>query len=802
MMKLFRRYLSLFFAVLILSQPYLITKASAADGDNPYPNEQTANGKTTVPCTYYAWQLVYDNFRIELPNWGNAVQWYANAKAEGYPIGDVPKYGAIAVYRDIGDVAFRGCGHVQFVAEVKSSDSYIVWDAGRSKYPKGINSTGELITCKVGGTIWGGTYQLLGFIYPREVAAIPQGVVVSAKRSFVTVSWTDVDNETSYDVYLLQNPWGWEDIKYSKSVPANTTSCTFEDVPPGYYCAFVIARPNANSAQSEWYSFNVVPCSYSHTAGNKYQDGTSLYATKQGANGEWNAFCKECDTAYNYMASKDTSCAGYYTTSASSELASAPYADAQNAYCEVAGKEYLVIASVTNAYGNKWYQLSNGSWVWANTMTYRRPYDPYTDIPPSTYLITNNASGLALDVYGSETSSTSNSNVQIYTKTGVASQQWRIASVGDHRHILSPVSNTSLVLNIYADKPVSGKNVNVYNNLSESSQQWYFEKIGNSYIIRSVYNKDLVLTSTGTTSKSNVYVDIYSGNSQQLWSLFGINCSSGHTWDSGTITKNATCQESGERLYRCRSCTATKTEPIAKSSHTPVTDPAIPATCISMGKTAGSHCSFCGTVLVAQTITNMLDHTWDSGVATNAPTCTNSGILTFTCSYCRIKSSSSIPALGHALTRHNAKEPSCTEVGWDAYETCSRCSYTTYQEIPAVHTPVTDPAVAPTVGKDGQTEGSRCERCGTVLTAQTVIPTWISAAACEDGTLTLHLSEHASGQLVLAAYCGGQMTQAYFPEPSVGICTLSVEAAASFTWKAFFLTDGCAPAQYAYELSL
>lgn len=155
----------------------------------------------------------------------------------------------------------------------------------------------------------------------------------------------------------------------------------------------------------------------------------------------------------------------------------------------------------------------------------------------------------------------------------------------------------------------------------------------------------------------------------------------------------------------------------------------------------------------------------------------------------------------HTPIYHKAQEATCTKAGWAAYETCSRCSYTTYQEIPAGHTPVTAPAVAPTVGIDGQTEGSRCERCGTVLTAQTVIPAWITAASCENGTLTLRLSEHAGGQLVLAAYCGGQMMQAYFPEPSDGVCTLSVEVADSFTWKAFFLTDDHTPAQYAYDLS-
>lgn len=40
----------------------------------------------------------------------------------------------------------------------------------------------------------------------------------------------------------------------------------------------------------------------------------------------------------------------------------------------------------------------------------------------------------------------------------------------------------------------------------------------------------------------------------------------------------------------------------------------------------------------------------------------------------------------HALVHHEAKAPTCTEKGWEAYDTCSRCTYTTYEEIPAAHT--------------------------------------------------------------------------------------------------------------------
>ena len=39
--------------------------------------------------------------------------------------------------------------------------------------------------------------------------------------------------------------------------------------------------------------------------------------------------------------------------------------------------------------------------------------------------------------------------------------------------------------------------------------------------------------------------------------------------------------------------------------------------------------------------------------------------------------------LGHDYVDHDAKEPTCTDIGWAAYQTCSRCDYTTYSELPA-----------------------------------------------------------------------------------------------------------------------
>ena len=83
------------------------------------------------------------------------------------------------------------------------------------------------------------------------------------------------------------------------------------------------------------------------------------------------------------------------------------------------------------------------------------------------------------------------------------------------------------------------------------------------------------------------------------------------------------------------------------------------------------------------------------------------------------------------------KNPTCTEKGQKG-KSCKKCGKITEKtDIPETgHTPVTDPAVAPTETSDGLTEGSHCSVCGAVLQAQEVIPmrdptidTWFSRAA-------------------------------------------------------------------------
>ena len=97
-----------------------------------------------------------------------------------------------------------------------------------------------------------------------------------------------------------------------------------------------------------------------------------------------------------------------------------------------------------------------------------------------------------------------------------------------------------------------------------------------------------------------------------------------------------------------------------------------------------------------------------------APSCTEIGWNAYeACSRCNYTTTyQELPALNHDLEQHAAKAPTCTEIGWDAYETCSRCDYTTRKELPALnHALEQHAAKAPTCTEIGWDAYETCSRC-------------------------------------------------------------------------------------------
>ena len=95
-----------------------------------------------------------------------------------------------------------------------------------------------------------------------------------------------------------------------------------------------------------------------------------------------------------------------------------------------------------------------------------------------------------------------------------------------------------------------------------------------------------------------------------------------------------------------------------------------------------------------------------------AATCTEIGWEAYdTCSRCDYTTYVELTNGGHSLTHHAAKVPTCTEPGWEAYDTCSRCDYTTYVELPALGHDYQAEIIPRTCEDDGYTLHT-CLRCG------------------------------------------------------------------------------------------
>ena len=82
----------------------------------------------------------------------------------------------------------------------------------------------------------------------------------------------------------------------------------------------------------------------------------------------------------------------------------------------------------------------------------------------------------------------------------------------------------------------------------------------------------------------------------------------GHNYGEWEVTKKATCVEEGSQRRYCDRCKTWEVQATPKGGHNRVADYAVEATCTAPGKTAGSHCSICGYVFVAQQEVPMKEH--------------------------------------------------------------------------------------------------------------------------------------------------------------------------------------------------
>lgn len=186
-----------------------------------------------------------------------------------------------------------------------------------------------------------------------------------------------------------------------------------------------------------------------------------------------------------------------------------------------------------------------------------------------------------------------------------------------------------------------------------------------------------------------------------------------HTWDDGQVTTKPSCTEKGIRTYTCKVCKATKTEDIEATGHdykvkdhkdATCTEDGYTtsvckncgdekketikatghqhtevrgtkkATCIEEGYTGDTYCTDCGNMIFTGKKIEKTDHTWDNGVVSKDPTCTEKGSKTYTCAVCRETKTEEIPATGHQHKEvRDKKAATCTKAGYTGNTYCKDC---------------------------------------------------------------------------------------------------------------------------------
>ena len=187
-----------------------------------------------------------------------------------------------------------------------------------------------------------------------------------------------------------------------------------------------------------------------------------------------------------------------------------------------------------------------------------------------------------------------------------------------------------------------------------------------------------------------------------------------HSWGSGTITRDATCTQSGVRTYTC-SCGQTKTESIPATGHqysdwVVTTQPK----CTQSGVQT-STCYKCGDTKTQSV--SATGHQYSDWRVTTQPKCTEPGVETSTCSKCGDTKTQSVSATGHQYSEWVVKTKAKCEEPGSKTSTCSKCRDVRTESIPATGHTWSEWTIKTkaTCTEQGSKE-SRCSECSKVRT--------------------------------------------------------------------------------------
>lgn len=195
---------------------------------------------------------------------------------------------------------------------------------------------------------------------------------------------------------------------------------------------------------------------------------------------------------------------------------------------------------------------------------------------------------------------------------------------------------------------------------------------------------------------------------------------------------------------------------VAAHVHTVVEDAAVAPTCTETGLTAGSHCSVCNEVLVAQTVVPATGHSFTNYVSNNDATCTQDGTKTAYCDH-ECGTTKTIAdegsALGHNMTHHDAVSSTCLVQGNIEYYSCSRCNKLFANESGATELTEeeTKIALAAHTPSEAVVENDVASTCTTAGHYQNVVYCSVCGVELSRDTYNRELKAHTYGEWTIDA---------------------------------------------------
>ena len=262
-----------------------------------------------------------------------------------------------------------------------------------------------------------------------------------------------------------------------------------------------------------------------------------------------------------------------------------------------------------------------------------------------------------------------------------------------------------------------------------------------------------------------------------------------------SVTTAATCTEDGKTVYTATvvfegtTYTDESTEVLSATGHIEgeaTKENEVAATCTTGGSYESVvYCATCGAELSRETVTvEALGHDWDDGVVTKAATCTEAGVMNYTCTRCGDSYTEEIPATGHteaeAVVENEVAATCTTDGSYDSVVYCSVCGEELSRDtitVPATGHTAAEAVVENEVAATCTTDGSYdsvvyCSVCGEEISRETItVPATghtEAEAVVENEVAATCTTDGSYDSVVYCSVCGEEISRETITVPATG----------------------------------